>query len=242
MPHQPPGLTRENNPGHAKWCDEHRRLECTKNRTKGRGPCHQAAVRGADRCRIHGGIKTEILKAQGQARISAWSPYGEADKPISAPMAVLGVLQMSWLRLGAYSELLRRQVAIEKQLSGSLADGDNPDASGLIGFRYGAGGKDGIIYTQSEEVRALVVLEAAERDRVVKFAKTAHDMGISDKLILMVERWGDIVAGRVSDLLDALSLTPEQSALVPSLLQLYLGSVDIEALGAAPGEKKKELT
>jgi hypothetical protein len=144
---------------------------------------------------------------------------------------VLSVLQMSYLRLGVYADLLRRQVATEGELAGST-DEDRPDTSGLIGFRYGMGGKDGISYVQSEEVRALVVLEAAERDRVVKYAKVAHDMGISDRLTSMAEQWGDIVAGRVSLMLSALNLTPAQEAMVPELLTLHLGSIDLNAIEA----------
>src|SRR5262245_44418831 len=58
----PPGLTRENNPGNARWCEEHRRLECTKGRTKGRGDCHKLAVRGTDGCDMHSGFSRPVLK------------------------------------------------------------------------------------------------------------------------------------------------------------------------------------
>lgn len=170
-----------------------------------------------------------MAKIQGESRITAWNPMGQTVA-VDASSAVLGVLQMTYLRLGAYSELLRRQVAKEGDTAGDMQEVDDPQASGLIGHRYGMGGKDGITYVQTEEVRALVVLEAAERDRVVKYAKTAHDMGISDRLISLAERWGDLVAGRISIMLDALQLTPEQAALVPDLLQLHLGSIDMTAL------------
>jgi hypothetical protein len=229
----------DNNPGRARWCEEHTRLECTKRRNKGRGDtCHCIAIKGTDKCRNHSGVAARVAKIQGEARITAWTPHGEADKPISSSMAVLGVLQMSWLRLAAYSELLRRQVAVEGDLPERSEDDGEMEATGLIGHRYGAAGKDGVIYRQSEEVRALVVLEAAERDRVVKYAKTAHDMGISDKLIGLAERWGDMVAGQISMLLDALDLTTEQAVRVPSLLHQYLGSIDMNALGV--GQEKKQ--
>ncbi len=164
--------------------------------------------------------------------ITAWNAMGAAPN-IDYRMAVLGVLQMTWLRLGAYSELLRRQVATEGD--GIEAEPFDPDeggprTSGLIGYRYGAAGKDGRIYAQSEEVRALVALESAERDRVVKFAKTAHDMGISERLTSLAERWGDLVAGRITALLADLNLTPEQQAQVPALLDAHLGSIDVGAL------------
>lgn len=177
-----------------------------------------------------------MAKAEGRARISAWNALGETPR-IDYRMAVLGVLQMTWLRLAAYSELLRRQVATEGEVTAPElhdpegGEGDGPQTSGLIGYRYGAAGKDGTIYAQSEEVRALVALESAERDRVVKYAKTAHDMGISERLTSLAERWGDVVAGRITTMLDALELTPEQRARVPELVAAHLGSIDVEAMG-----------
>jgi hypothetical protein len=238
MPQYPPTpIGPDFNPGKARWCTEHTgnaagsgRLECTKTRSKGRGLCHGIAIRGTNACRIHGGVSKAVAKSQGEARISAWSAIGTAANEVSAPMAVLGVLQMSWLRLAAYGALLQRQVVTQGDEAGALEE-DAPDASGLIGHRYGAAGKDGRIFAQSEDVRALVILEAAERDRVVKYAKTAHDMGISDKLIGLAEKWGDVVAGRIALMLDALNLSPEQAEQVPVLIQAHLGSIDITTMG-----------
>lgn len=229
-------VTRDFNPGGARWCDEHQRHECTKNRRQNRGPCHKLAVRGTNSCDLHSGYKRAVIKAQGEARISAWSPVGQAENPVSAPMAVLGMLQMSWLRVAAYSELLRQQVASEPAQAGDLEEQDRPTTSGLIGFRYGAAGKDGTIYAQTEETRALVALEASERDRVVKYAKTAHDMGISERLTQLAERWGDLVAEGVTQILAQLDLSPEQAAKVPALIHSHL-TIDLEALGAADGKK-----
>jgi len=219
-------ITRTFNPGGARWCEDHRRMECTKNRSRGRGSCHALAVRGTDGCQRHVGASLAVAKVKGEARISAWSAVGDvnAAENVTSSMAVLGILQMSWLRLGAYSDLLRRQVVLE----------NGPDTGGLIGHRYGAAGKDGHIFAQSEEVRALVALEASERDRVVKYAEAAHKMGISDRLTALAERWGDVVATRISTMLDELNLSPEQQARVPILVQAHLGTIDVTAMG---GEK-----
>lgn len=229
----PVRLDRDNNPGNARWCDEHERLECVKNRSRGRGPCHEPAIRGTQLGRIHSGVKAEVAIAAGQAKITAWSALGSNADSVDYRMAVLAVLQMSWLRLAAYSELLRQQV---------VKEGGDPDqeglqghgqaiSTGLIGHRFGAAGKDGHIFAQSEEVRALVTLESAERDRVVRYSKTAHDMGISDRLTSLAEKWGDVVATRITAMLDALDLSPEQTDKVPALLQAHLGSIDMGAMG-----------
>lgn len=191
---------------------------------------------------MHAGSRSEVAKAEGSLKISAWNASGGVPN-VDYKMAVLGVLQMTWLRLGAYSELLRRQVATEGDtIDGELDPGNDDEqyeTSGLIGYRYGAAGKDGRVYAQSEEVRALVSLEAKERDRVVSYAKTAHDMGISDRLASLAERWGDVVAGRITKMLDALDLTPEQMAKVPELVSIHLGSIDTESIESNGNGKGK---
>lgn len=231
-------LSSENNPGNARWCDQkgHERLECTKNRSKGRGPCHAPAVKGLPTCRIHSGHKGAVAKAKGQSVITAWTAIGQPrdGKQLDAGMAVLGMLQMTWLRAAAYGELLRQQVVTgeppEPDRDG-IQGGMAGPGSGLIGYRYGAAGKDGNIYAVSEEVRALVALEAQERDRVVKFAKTAHDMGISERLTNLAEKWGDVVASRITLILAGLELTPEQEAKVPALIQAHLSQIDVTTMG-----------
>lgn len=230
---RPVKLNAENNPGAARWCGDHNRLECVKQRSKGRGDCHGPSVRGLNTCKIHSGYRIATAQAKGQARITAWSAIGEpaGGKTLDSGMAVLGMLQMTWLRAAAYGELLRQQVVKEGAGEVEISEGDFGDASGLIGFRFGAAGKDGAIYAVSEEVRALVGLEAAERDRVVKFAKVAHDMGISERITSLAERWGDVVVTRIMALLQGLDLTADQEARVPELIQAHLGSIDVGGTG-----------
>jgi hypothetical protein len=222
-------LDLNNNPGGARWCADHGRLECTKNRRRERGECHGPAIRGTDSCKIHGGYTRPVLLARGEARINAWSAIGKAadGEGVDSSAAVLGMLQQSWMRAHLYSRLLHDQVVKDGTDEVELEDGRSGDVSGLIGFRFGAAGKDGHIYAVSEEARALVALESAERDRVVKYAKVAHDMGISERMISMAEKWGDVVVNRIVLIIDGLNLTPDQQALVPALVQAHLGSIEL---------------
>lgn len=224
-----PRLRPHFNPGGARWCEQHSRMECTKQRHKNRGVCHQAAVRGLDACKQHGGHKFEVLQAKGQARISAWSAIGRSPEGegIDSSAAVLGMLQQSWMRAHLYGRLLREQVEKDGLAEAGVDGGHAGDTSGLVGYKFGAAGKDGHIYAVSEEARALVGLEAQERDRVVKYAKTAHDMGISERLTSMAEKWGDVVVNRMMAVIDGLDLTPEQEARVPVLVQSHLGSIEL---------------
>lgn len=236
MPSQNPRLGLDFNPGNARWCEDHRRLECDKQRKRGAGTCHGPAVRGKDACKKHLGIRRDRARAEGEAVITAWSAVGRAEKRIDASFAVMGMLQQSWLRAALYGDLLRRQVEKEGSHEVSIDEDDHADSSGLIGYRFGAAGKDGTIYAQSEEVRALVALEAQERDRAVKYAKTAHDMGISERLTGLAETWGDLVIGRIMLVLSGLALTPGQQEKVPELIQAHLGSIDMTATGEKPAE------
>ena len=223
----------DNNPGKARWCDVHKRLECTKNRSHNRGECHGPAIRGINACKNHAGISVVKARAVGNVAITtAWRAARETKEPVPAGNAAFQMLQVAWLRTAIYGELLRRQVAAEGGEAGDPEEEDNPQSSGLIGYRYGAAGKDGKIYVQSEEVRALVALEAQERDRVVKYAKVAHDMGINDRMTAIAERWTDVVISRMTAMLDALGLTREQSARVPELVQSYLGTIDIDVMNS----------
>lgn len=243
--HVTPRLDANNNPGGARWCESHKKLECVRRpRSKPDGVlCHNWAIRGTDHCKMHAapiGRRKAIL--MGEAQITAWSAINERTGGVAAGanldpgMAVLGMLQMSWLRVAAYGELLRKQVALEahqQAIDAGVIDEDgvpvgdieiNP--AGLIGHRMSAT-NDGSLYASSEEVRALVVLEAAERDRVVSYAEKAHKMGISERMTSMAEKWSDVVAGRVINMLADLDLTPEQEAKVPMLVQMHLAAIDV---------------
>ena len=190
--------------------------------------------------------QVQLLK--GEAQISAWNAMGRpAPNTTSDPGQIaLGLLQMSWLRVAAYSDMLRRQVqsdlseAAAREGGQGTGDGQGTEGSGgasdglkvegLIGHTYSAT-STGEIYEASEAVRALVTLEAQERDRAMNFAVQAHKMGISNRLTALAEQWGDVVAGRVAAMLADLDLTPDQQKRVPLLVQSYLGSIDMESIG-----------
>ncbi len=55
----------------AVWCEEHKRWECSRPRSKGRGDCHSLAISGLDVCRMHGGKSGEELRAAGAAEKEA---------------------------------------------------------------------------------------------------------------------------------------------------------------------------
>lgn len=251
--HLLPRLNKDNNPGGARWCEFHNRLECVRTpRSKPEGVlCHNWALRGTDHCKMHSspvGRRKAIL--MGEAQITAWSAINERTGGVAPGanldpgMAVLGMLQMSWLRVAAYGELLRKQIAKDsaERIAIAIAEGRTPpvidedgdaveiDPAGLIGHKMSAT-TAGELYATGEEVRALVELESKERDRCVSYAEKAHKMGITERMTSMAEKWSDVVAGRVVTMLADLELTPEQEARVPMLIQMHLSAIDVSAAG-----------
>jgi len=214
---------RENDParGGARWCEQHERWECAK-RGKTAPVCHGIAIAGIDACRMHAGQRAEVAKAKGEA-LSAWSAL-HGPPTVSATEAVLGMLQMSWARVHLYAGLLRRQVEEAQDAPPGLGGVDGEDVgrgAGLVGVTRGAV-KDIGIYATGEAVRGLAALEAQERDRVVKYAKTAHDMGIAEQQIRLAEGQGALLAQAVSRILDGLELSAAQRARVPQVVPAVL--------------------
>jgi hypothetical protein len=193
----------------AKWCDQHKRWECSKRSKRSKGPCHAQAVRGTASCYTHAGVSTSVAKAKGEA-LSAWRAVpGRSD--VSPSEAVMSMLQMSWARVHLYASLLERQLAGADRSRG-VGEGE-----GLVGHTFSASPSVGV-YESGEAVRGLAVLEERERDRCVRFAKVAHDMGVADREIRLAEQQGALLAGAINRILDALELSPAQRGRVPDIV------------------------
>lgn len=175
-------------PALGRWCDRHSRWECTKQRSRGRGQCHGAAIKGTDACVQHSG------KSVAQARkdaITAWAAVA-GDDGITPRAAVSAHLGLSWRRAQEYGRLLAEQVGDSRQAPGMDAatpDGDGAaGTAGLVGHTYSSGGPDIGIYATGEKTRGLVDLEMRERELLLKFAAAGHTMGIEERAQWQAER------------------------------------------------------
>ncbi|HEY3559637.1 MAG TPA: hypothetical protein VGL05_19345 [Kribbella sp.] len=191
---------------------------------------------------MHVGVPLEVAKAQGQARITAFSALG-ATPTVEPGHAVLASLHMAWLRVHLYARLLEEQVDNdasgghwahpENLTDGAADDQPAPDGvRGLIGHTYAADKMAGI-FASGEAVRALVQLEAQERDRAVRYAKVAHDMGIAEREVRLAEQQGQLLASVIRNVLGDLDLTEAQQERVPGVVQRRLLEVTQTEGGAA---------
>lgn len=233
--------------GGSRWCPQHGRFECKAQRKHGAGDCHAIAIEGTPYCRMHAGVSLEVAKAQGQARITAFSALG-GTPGIEPGYAVLASLHLSWLRLHLYASLLEQQVGAEHDEPVGSWNGDLEDedfgrgvgrqsspagTAGLIGHTFAADKQAGV-FASAEAVRALVALEAQERDRVVRFAKTAHDMGIAEREVKLAESQGALLAAVVRGILGDLDLSAVQLERAPEVIQRHLREAAVlEVTGGA---------
>lgn len=204
-----------------RWCEQHDRRECTARRKGGDRECHSPAIRGLSHCRMHAGVSGAVAKAKGEAleALSAWSAVAAADgaATVEPARAVLGMLHMSWTRVHLLAGMLEQQVDRDGlRAEDSVEDGDGSgaprsgfavpgDSGGLIGHTFAADKQAGV-FASGEAVRGLAQLEAQERDRCVRFAKAAHDMGIADREIDLAERQARGVALGLAAVLNALAV------------------------------------
>ncbi len=222
---------RAGHPGQS-WCDIHNRWECPKRSQRRPGDrCHATCLRGTAACKNHAGKRKDVAKAQGQA-ITAWTALSGVPE-VSASDAVLGMLHMSWLRVHLYAGLLREQVEAAQADRGDSTGGTGEvgAGTGLVGHTMGASPNIGV-YATGEAVRALAQLEAQERDRCVRYAKTAHDMGIAEQQIALAERQGAMLAAVISGLARALGHDPSEpkvAAIIQAQIAQHAG-VDPRAI------------
>ena len=86
----------------------------------------------------------------------------------------------------------------------------------LIGYKYGAAGKDGNLYVAEEAIRGLVQLEAAERDRCANMAVKAVAAGLAERQVKLAEREGALVVAMIRNTLTDLGLDPSS----PQVMQV----------------------
>lgn len=165
---------------------------------------------------MHAGQRADVARAKGEA-LSAWRAIpGRQD--VSPAQAVMAMLQMSWARLHVYAGLLQRQLDDADPARG-VGYGE-----GLIGHTFSASPSVGV-YESGEAVRGLAKLEAEERDRCVRYAKVAHDMGIAEREIRLAESQGRLLAGAIQQILDQLQLDAAQLAMVPEIVPRVLRTI-----------------
>jgi hypothetical protein len=75
--------------------------------------------------------------------------------------------------------------------------------------------------------RQWMTVHMVERQHMAKVAKLALDAGIAEREIQLAEQQGMILASAIEAILEALELTPSQSALIPSVVPRVLRNISV---------------
>jgi hypothetical protein len=188
-------------PGRGRWCEEHERFECTSPR-KDRTPCHSPRiVRGSDKCRMHLGKKAAPVIAEDAAR-KAVETYG-LPRDISPTDALLEEVRYS----AGHVAWLRAKVA--ELEAADLVWGMTEQVD------KGASEFTGIDTTRAAAVNMWLELYFRERKHLLDLTKTAISVGIEERRVKLAEAQGALMNDVIRRILARLSLTADQSALLP---------------------------
>src|SRR5690606_18581928 len=128
----------------------------------------------------------------------------------------------------ALLEEVRRSVAMVRFLEEAIAkwqfDSDAGPQDGLGGLPTLVDETSRGNATFTDE-REWLLLYRQEREHAVEVARMAIDAGIAQRLVTIAEDQGRTLALAIRQVLDALSLTPEQVAMVPRIVPPILRQV-----------------
>jgi hypothetical protein len=185
-----------------RWCEEHQRRECVSPRKSGRGECHgHHLVSGTDKCRMHLGAKAQDAIAEERAR-QAVITYG-LPRDISPTDALLEEVRYS----AGHVAWLREKVAEieENDLVWGMTEQAEKSATEFAGTDT----------TYAAKPNVWLDLYFRERKHLLDLTKTAISVGIEERRVKLAEAQGSLLNEVIKRILGRLSLSPEQSKLLP---------------------------
>lgn len=191
--------------------ESHERPRCgAKTRTPDQHPCKLPPVKGATRCRKHGGA-TPRSKAAAERRLAeeaaakAVQTYG-LPVDVSPTEALLEEVRytaghVAWLR-----ERVRELEA--KDLVWGVTEQVDKNATEFPGLDR----------TEAARPNVWLDLYMRERKHLVDVTKAAISAGIEERRVKLAEAQGSLIAGVIRRILDRLDLTKKQQGLVPVIV------------------------
>lgn len=153
---------------------------------------------------------TEVRIAATLARQLPY--YGSSDlKPIQFAEAYARLCAVAVARAEFYGQLLARHYEDSDLRDFHGEPTADTGATGLVGFRYDLD-KQGNAIPIGEEIRALVKLEAEERDRAAKLIRDGVRLGIEAKQVDVMRSYGHTVVAALKALCVQLGIPWEDEA------------------------------
>lgn len=202
----PPPAVKPPRPVGPKGCAAHSKLS-------GGKLCGSPAVAGTDLCGAHAGVSRRKHRANGAVRLAVLN-WGLGDVCADPGEVLLRLVTQSAARAEQYAAVVGKIVAAH--------DGDYEKALTASTYTVDEAGKP---TKTGEYIRAMVRLEAEERDRCAGFAAKAVAAGLAERSVRIAEQQGALLASVIQAILDDLKLTDEQRALVADVVPRHLRAI-----------------
>lgn len=200
-------------------------------KTRAGGNCTNPPVRGATRCRMHGGnlpqvkAKAERERTANNARRELTRIYGEAPPETVDPAEALMnlVREKHW-------EVARLRAVVEHIEADTDADlSDSPLVYGLVSHETGVG-PEGPIDKRTFKAEPnvwLKLLREAEA-QLADYTTRALRAGVERRQLELQEAQAVHLASAINRILDALELSAEQQSKVPEIVSTTLRALPVE--------------
>ena len=193
---------------HPRGCQAHKKA------ARGGGPCLATPVPGGTVCKWHGGNspRAQAAATQRLATIAAAEQVARLGVRVTIHPAEALIDLVHWT---AGEVAYWRGIVVELEQQGghkALTWGVTKEKSGGDDFDTTQEAKPHIAY---------VMLRDAS-DRLASYAGAALKAGVDERRVKLAEQHGALVADVIKGVLAALNLTPEQQALVPTIVPQQL--------------------
>jgi hypothetical protein len=188
-------------------------------------PCSKAPVQGATNCATHGASAPQVKAAAGRRVVEQQAANLAATLGLPVDVSPTEALLEEVRWTAGHVQWLRRKVA-ELDAGETVAGYGADDAATRHPLVWGttrrvekqATENPGTDTTESAEPSIWYELYAKERAHLVAVASAAIKAGVEERRVRLAEQQGDLVAEVIRRILDALNLSAEQQALVPTVV------------------------
>lgn len=193
---------------HPRGCQAHKKA------ARGGGPCLATPVPGGTVCKWHGGNspRAQAAATQRLATIAAAEQVARLGVRVDVHPAEALIDLVHWT--AGEVAYWRTQVVI-------IEEGGGREALTWGVTKEKSGGDDFATTQEAKPHIAYVMLRDAS-DRLAQYAAAALKAGVDERRVKLAEQQGALVADVIKGVLAALNLTPEQQALVPTIVPQQL--------------------
>lgn len=183
---------------------------CTAHSKRHGGPCGKQPIKGSTVCYLHGGSARQV-KAAAADRIAHATATAEA-----ARFAARTDIHPA----EALIELVHYQAGIVTYWRTRVEDVTDQDLTWGTTKTKTGGDDHGTTQEAKPHIAYTLLVEA--QDKLATYAAAALKAGVDERRVRLAETQGAAVAHAIRAILDALNLTPDQQALVPTIVPAQL--------------------